>query len=86
MSKLVFKMKYSGKRWPEYLSEILGKEIVEKCKIESHATAKTNFANIILYDFDNNKEITDKIKKNSNTVSAYIVKNNKVQKILKAAN
>ena len=76
-------MNYSGKRWAEYLPEILGKETAEKCKTESNATAKSHVARIIIYDFDENKSVIDKIVNNKNTVSAYIVKNNKVQKRIK---
>jgi len=83
MSKLIFKMNYSGKRWADYLPEILGKDIAEKCITESEATAKTNEARIIIYDFDRNKETIKKIKKNEHTISAFIVSNNKVQKVLK---
>ncbi len=83
MSKLIFKMNYSGKRWTDYLSEILGKDIAEKCITESEATAKTNEARIIIYDFDGNKEIIKKIKDNEHTISVYLVSNNKVQKVFK---
>jgi len=83
MSKLIFKMNYSGKRWADYLPEILGKDIAEKCITESEATAKTDEARIIIYDFDGNKETIKKIKKNELTISAFIVSNNKVQKVLK---
>lgn len=83
MSKLIFKMKYSGKRWLDYLPEILGKETAEKCVVESNATAKTNEANIIIYDFNGDKHIVHKITSNENTISAYLVENNKVQKIFK---
>ena len=83
MSKLIFKMNYSGKRWADYLPEILGKDIAEKCVTESEATAKTDEARIIIYDFDGDKETIKKIKKNEHTISAYIVSNNKVQKVLK---
>lgn len=76
-------MNYSGKRWSDYLPEILGKETAEKCKTESNATAKNHEARIIIYDFDGNKSVLDKIVNNENTVSAYIIKNNKVQKQLK---
>ncbi|MCF6184200.1 MAG: hypothetical protein L3J56_06170 [Bacteroidales bacterium] len=82
MSKLIFKMKYSGKRWNDYLPELFGKETAEKCIVESQATAKTNEARIIIYNFNGNKEILNKIKNNENTISAYIVEDNKVQKIL----
>jgi len=83
MSKLIFKMKYSGKRWADYLPEILGKETAEKCITESNATAKTHEANIIIYDFNGDKNIVKKITSNENTISAYLVENNKVQKIFK---
>lgn len=86
MNKLIFKMNYSGKRWADFLPEFLGKDIAEKCITEANATANNHAARIILYDFDNNKSIINKIVNNENTVSAYIVKNNKVQKVLKSAN
>jgi hypothetical protein len=83
MNKLIFKMSYSGKRWADYLTEILGKEIAEKCKTESNATAKNHNARIILYNFDGNKSIINSILQNENTISAFIVRNNKIQKQLK---
>ncbi len=83
MSKLIFKMNYSGKRWADYLPEILGKETAEKCITESEATAKSHIARIILYDFSGNKKVINKLTANENTISLYLVENNKVQKIFK---
>lgn len=83
MKKLILKMNYSGKRWNDYLSEILGKELAGKCKIETNAAAKSHQARISIYDFKNNKEVINTLKKNENTISMYLVENNKVQKVFK---
>ncbi len=83
MSTFVFKMKYPGKRWSDYLPEIFGNEIAEKLIIETNATANTNTARIILCEFNNDKNIIEKITSNENTLSAFLVKNNKVCKIFK---
>ena len=52
--KLIFKMKYADKKWPEYIEEVFGKDIAEKAKIESSATAKTHEARIHVMDFKKN--------------------------------
>ncbi len=83
MSKLIFKMNYSGTRWPAYLTELLGKDIADKCVVESNATAKSHSARIILYNFDGNKSTINTIVQNENTLSAYIINDKEVQKKLK---
>jgi len=62
MSKLIFRMKYADKKWPEYLTEVFGKEIADKCTIESDATALNYNARIKIDDFKNDKEFIAKLK------------------------
>lgn len=82
MKLLTFKIKYSGKRWQQYLEESFGKETAEKLSIEGNATAKTNEATINLFNFDGNKETIKKVKNNKDVISAYIVEKNTVKTIL----
>lgn len=67
--------KYQGVSWEQYLSDFLGKETAEKCKIESHATAGTHIAKINILNFNESKAIVEKIKKNEDVHSAYIAHN-----------
>ncbi len=82
MKMLTFKLKYADKRWQQYLEETYGKDISEKFSIESNATAKTNELTVNLFNFKENFEIIRKIKNDKNIISAYIVSNNSVKKII----
>ncbi len=75
MKILTFTLKYSETRWPEYLENFLGKELAEKCSVESHATAKTHIAKVNILNFNGSKQIINKIKNNKDVESAYIAEN-----------
>ncbi len=82
MKLLTFKIKYADKKWPVYLEETFGKETAEKFSIESNATAKTNEATINLVDFDGNSKVINIVKNDKNVISAFIVDNYKVKKVI----
>jgi hypothetical protein len=84
MKLLTFKLKYADKKWQQYLEETFNKDIAEKFSIEGNATAKTNEATVNLINFDGNKEILNTIKNDKNVISAYIVENNAVKKVIVA--
>ena len=81
--KLIFTMKYAGKKWPEYLEEVFGKEVAEQAKVQSDATAKSHEARIHLMDFNDDKAVVEKLKNNENVTSAFLVENNEVVKPIK---
>jgi len=76
--KLIFTMKYAGKKWPEYIEEVFGKEIAEKARVQSDATAKTHEARIHLMSFNNDNSVVEKLKSNENVTSAFLVEDNKI--------
>ena len=82
MKILTFNLNYADKRWNEYLEEMFGKEIAEKCILESKATAKMQDAKVNILNFDENKKVINKIKSNKNVISAYIINNNEISKVL----
>lgn len=81
MKILTFTLKYNEVRWPEYIEQFLGKENAQKCHIESHATNTTHVAKVSILNFNNNKEILNKIKNNKNILSAYISENKSSKEI-----
>ncbi len=82
MKILTFNLNYIGKRWNEYLEEMFGKEIAEKCLTESMSTAKTQEAKVNILNFDGNKKVINKIINDKNVISAYIINNNEISKVL----
>ncbi|MCD4791941.1 MAG: hypothetical protein K8R54_01810 [Bacteroidales bacterium] len=82
MKILTFNLNYADKRWNEYLEEMFGKEIAEKCILESKATAKMQDAKVNILNFDENKKVINKIKSDKNVISAYIINNNEISKVL----
>ena len=84
MKLLTFKLKYTDKKWQQYLEETFDKDIAKKFSIEGNATAKTNEATVNLINFDGNKEILNTIKNDKNVISAYIVEDNTVKKVIVA--
>ena len=81
--KLIFTMKYAGKKWPEYLEEEFGKEVAEMARVQSDATAKSHEARIHLMNFNDDKAVVEKLKGNENVTSAFLVENNEVVKTIK---
>lgn len=77
-------MNFADKKWKDYLAEEFGKETAEKFNVQSHAASKNHDAKITLLNFDENKELIEKIKNHPGVTSAYIIKNNEVQNISKA--
>ena len=82
MKILSFNLNYAGKRWNEYLEDMFGKEIAEKCLTESRGTAKKQDAKVNILNFDGNTKIINKIKSDKNIISAYIINNSEVTKVL----
>ena len=82
MKILSFNLKYADKRWNIYLEEMFGKEIAEKCLTESRGTAKIQDAKVNILNFDGSTKIINKIKSDKNVISAYIVSNNTVKKVI----
>jgi len=82
MSKLIFRMKYADKKWPEYLTEVFGEEIASKCTIESDATALDYNARIKIDDFKNDQNVIDKLKNNENIISAFIIDNYQAKEVI----
>jgi len=75
-------MKYADKKWPEYLTEVFGKEIADKCTIESDATALNYNARIKIDDFKNDKEFIAKLKNNENIISAFTIDNYQAKEVI----
>lgn len=82
MKILSFKLNYADKRWNIYLEEMFGKEIAEKCLVESRTTAKMQDAKVNIINFEGSSKIISKIKSDKNVVFAYIINNGKVTKTL----
>jgi len=82
MKLLTFKLKYADKKWQLYLEEKFGKDTAEKFKIESNATAKTNEATVNLLNFDGNSKIIKTVKEDKNVISAFIIDNYEVKKVI----
>ncbi|MCF6364965.1 MAG: hypothetical protein L3J35_02075 [Bacteroidales bacterium] len=82
MKLLTFKLKYAEKKWQLYLEEKFGKETAEKFSVESNATAKTNEATINLLNFDGNSKIIKTVKEDNNVISAFIIDNYEVKKVI----
>ncbi len=74
-------MDYADTKWQDYLIEEFGQEIAQKLKVQSHAASKTHDAKIIYPDFDENKQLIEKIQNHPNITSAYIIKNKVVTEI-----
>ena len=81
MKILTFKLKYTGIKWIEYLENFLGKELAEKCSVESQATANTLIAIINIVNFNAQKEILNKIKENEDVFSGYLFNNQRITQI-----
>lgn len=64
------------------MEEMFGKEIAEKCIVESKATAKVQETKVNILNFDGNKKVINKIKSDKNVISAYIINNNEISKVL----
>jgi len=82
MKILTFKLNYADKRWNEYLEEMFGKELAEKCLVESRTTKEIQDAKVNIINYDENSKILNSIKNDTNVTSAYIVENNIVKKII----
>jgi hypothetical protein len=82
MKILTFKMSYPDKKWPLYLEEVFGKELTEKFTVESRQTASSHEAKIELLDFSGSSKILDVLKSNEHVISAYIVEDNAIKKVI----
>ncbi|MBN1252790.1 MAG: hypothetical protein JXR51_09855 [Bacteroidales bacterium] len=78
--KLIFKLKADERKWDVYLSEMLGEEIAKKCSFEVDATASEHWARVLILNFNNDKALLDKLEKNENVISAYLVENKVITK------
>ena len=81
--KLIFKLKADERKWPVHLSDVLGEELAEKCFYEVDATAKKHWARVMILNFKNNKPLLDKLSKNENLISGYLIDNKAIVKNLK---
>ena len=82
MRHLTIKFKYADKKWPVYLTELFGEEFDGKYKIESNSTANSQMAQVNFTNFDGNSKVINAVKNNEHVISAYIVNNNEIQKVL----
>lgn len=82
MKVLTFKINYSGKRWADYLKEMFGEEIAEKCMVESVTTKDLQYAVVNILNFDGNSNILQTVQADKNVQTAYIVKSNAIKKVL----
>ena len=82
MKHLAIKFKYSDKKWPLFLTELFGEEIIEKYRIESNSTANSQTAQVTFTDFDGSSKVINAVKNSEHVISAYIVNDNEIQKVL----
>ena len=82
--KLIFKLKADERKWPEHLSNVLGEELVKTCSYEVDATAKNHWARVMILNFKNDKSLLDKLSKNENLISGYLIDNKDIVRNLKA--
>ena len=78
--KLIFKLKADERKWPAHLSDVLGEELAGKCSYEVDATAKNHWARVMILNFKNNKSLLDKLSKNKNLISGYLIDNKDIVK------
>ena len=72
MKILTFTMNYADERWPAYLTNTFGKDVADKCLVESHQMATSHNAKISILNFDGNTELIAKIQNHEGVTSAYI--------------
>jgi|GEM_PF-3140367 hypothetical protein len=82
MTHLTFKLNYAEKKWQDYLTEMLGEEIAAQCKVEANATARMVSAKVNLIDFKSDTNVIKAVTNDKNVISAYIVCDNKIKKVL----
>ena len=82
MKHLTIKFKYADKKWPLFLTELFGEELTEKYKIESNSTANSQTAQVNFTDFDGNSKVINAVKNNEHVISAFIVNDNTITKVL----
>ena len=78
--KLVFKLKGNEEKWPVRLEGYLGKQLAEEAKVEVNATASEYIASIKLLDYKNNTSLENKIKSDSDVISAFLVDNKEIKR------
>jgi hypothetical protein len=83
MSKLIFKVKYADKKWPEFLEDTFSKSFAEQCVVESTQTADIHEAKIQVLDFKNDKSIVSTLKQNDLVTTAYLINNKAVIETIK---
>ena len=79
MSKLIFKLKGNEEKWPARMENYLGAELASEAKIEVDATASEYLASIQILNYKKNQALENKIKTDNDTISAFIIDDNKVQ-------
>ena len=79
MSKLIFKLKGNEEKWPARIENYLGKELADQAKIEIDATATNHQASIQLLDYKKNQSLEEKIKADSDVISAFIIDNKEIK-------
>ncbi len=79
MSKLIFKLKGNEEKWPARMENYLGAELAAEAKIEITATASEYLASIQLLEYKKNQSLEEKIKADSDTISAFIIDNKEVK-------
>jgi len=82
--KLIFQLKADERKWPVHLSDVLGEELAKTCSYEVDATAKKHWARVMILNFRNNKSLLDKLAKNDNLISGYLIDNKVIVQNLKA--
>ncbi len=80
MSKLRFEIKGDERKWNEILSELYDEELAKECLVEYDATAKGHSARVHFLNFKNNPVLINKLGKNENVISAYLINNKKIRK------
>ncbi len=78
MSKLIFTLKYADEKFPKYLETHFGKDFADKALVESTQTSSVHEAKIQVLDFKKDKSILDKLSKDENVSSVFLVEDKKV--------
>ena len=80
MGKLIFEVKGDERKWNEILAEFYDEQLAKECLVEYDATAKGHSARVHFLNFKNNPELINKLAKNDNVISAYLIDNKNITK------
>ncbi|OQY03867.1 MAG: hypothetical protein B6I20_04210 [Bacteroidetes bacterium 4572_117] len=83
MGKLIFEIKGDERKWDVLLNDFMGEELTKECSLEYIATAADHSARVLFLNYKSNKALMGKLEKSENILSAYMVDNKKIVKVIK---